>query len=229
MAEVKMPQTTQVLDPSNLPGNSDKQKKAAERPKQKSVVQGNVKVKKPGLGRKFADAFLGEDVIDVKSYILQDVLIPAVKGTIVDIIGGGVDTIEMALFGRVSGNRRRGSNLYPRQGPYTAYGTAYSNPNNQTGRAASPVRNRAMDSYGVQDVIFGSRTEAMNVLDAMRECMDQYDGMVSVSDFYDLAGVQDRIGGYTDQLWGWMDLSTATIRHVRDGWTVLLPRPVSLR
>lgn len=229
MAEVKMPQTTQVLDPSNLPGNSDKQKKAAERPKQKSVVQGSVKVKKPGLGRKFADAFLGEDVIDVKSYILQDVLIPAVKSTIVDIIGGGVDMIEMALFGKVSGRHGRYGSYPYRNQSYTPYGTAYPNPNNQTGKPSRTTRNRGMDTYGVQDIIFGTRTEAMNVLDAMQQCLAQYDGMVSVSDLYDLAGVQDRIGGFTDQLWGWTDLSTATIRHVRDGYLLMLPRPVSLR
>ena len=55
------------------------------------VVKGNVKIKKKSEVRKFADVFLPEDINNVKSFIFQDVLIPALKKVI-------SDTVDTFLF-----------------------------------------------------------------------------------------------------------------------------------
>ena len=228
MAEARIPNMTAIKninpDINTLPGNSNVSKEHPQdgHPKQTKVISGQVKVRKPGLGRKFADAFFGEDVQDVKSYILRDVLVPTIKATISDVIGGGV---EMLLFGRVS-NGRRGmggvNNVTLRN--YTPYGTAYTNVNNQTGRPQT--RSFQAGRYSVQDLVFNSRAEAETVLDTMISYLRQYDGMVSVADLYDMVGV---IGAYTDHSWGWTDLTTASVRRVPDGYLLVLPRPVSLK
>lgn len=219
MAEAKMPERQTSLNPLNLPGNSNVAKEHPQdgRPKQQKIVKGTVTVKKQGLGRKFADAFFGEDIVDVKSYILKDVLVPTIKATISDVIGGGV---EMLLFGRVSG-RTRSSAYQGQSRPYTPYGS-YSNQNNQTGRPRASTDGR----YAIQEIIFNSRGEAEEVLDAMIDALQRYDGMISVADFYDMVGV---IGSFTDNAWGWTDLGSASVRRGRDGYILMLPRPVSLK
>ena len=44
-----------------------------------SVVSGKVKTKKKSEMSKFKNAFISEDVSNVKDYIFMDVLIPAIK------------------------------------------------------------------------------------------------------------------------------------------------------
>ena len=53
-------------------------------------------VKKKGEMKKFTDIFISEDVGSVKSYILMDVLVPAIKKAISDIVTNGID---MILYG----------------------------------------------------------------------------------------------------------------------------------
>lgn len=220
MAETKMP----VAMIESLPGNSNASKDHSidDRPKQK-IIKGSVKAKQPGLGRKFADAFFGKDIEDVKSYIICDVLVPTVKATISDVIGGG---IEMLLFGRAS-SRGNFNTFNQSSQKYVGYGSAYLNSNNQIGRpqmqSANGVRTGA---YIVQDLIFSSRGEAEDVLNAMRSYIYQYDGMVSVADMYYMVGVT---AAFTDHSWGWTDLTTASIRRVREGYMIVLPRPTSLK
>ena len=53
--------------------------------------------------QKFADVFISEDVNNVKSYIVMDVLVPAIKKAISDIVTNGID---MILYGKL-GNQKR--------------------------------------------------------------------------------------------------------------------------
>lgn len=218
MAEVKMPVSQQI---DRLPGNSNASKEAVtqkERPKMKRVTKGPVKTRKQGLGRKLLNAFISEDVDDVKSYVIQDVLIPTIRATIYDMIEGST---AMMLLGRAGkGGRNRGNRTY------VDY-SSRSNLNNQTGSRAGSYA-RSGGSYSVEEVVFGSRSEAEDLLDAMIETMREYDGIISVADYYDMAGVRDG-GGYTDNYWGWKDLGNASVRRIREGYLLSLPRPISIK
>ena len=66
-----------------------------EKKKIEKVVTGTVKTRE-NKGRKLADVFISEDVSNVKSYVLMDVLVPAIKKAISDIVTNGVD---MILYG----------------------------------------------------------------------------------------------------------------------------------
>ncbi len=57
------------------------------------VISGTVKPKKKSEMQKFADVFISEDVNNVKSYIVMDVLVPAIKKAISDIVTNGIDMI----------------------------------------------------------------------------------------------------------------------------------------
>lgn len=98
------------MDATEYPSNS---KKAAAAPavqeerKNVKIVTGPVKVRKKSEVKKLADVFISEDAGKVKNYIFMDVLIPAVKKAISDIIINGVD---MILYGE-SGRSRRSSRM----------------------------------------------------------------------------------------------------------------------
>ena len=80
---------------------SKEQEKTPEKKVEKPVIQAPVKTRKKGELRKFSDVFISEDASNVKSYILQDVLLPTLKDTISNIIKSSVD---MVLFGETRKN-----------------------------------------------------------------------------------------------------------------------------
>lgn len=214
MSRVELPESS-----LNFPSNYEKPSGEVvdNKPKIKKIVKGNVKIKKRSFGRKFADIFFGEEIVDVKGYILQDVLIPAIKDTISDIITGGSD---MLLFGerRLRGGRR------PSNGAYTSYSSYY-----QSGSKNNP-RTRPSGSYSgsrcfIKDIIFETRGEAEDVLGNMIDVIKDY-GMVSVADLYDMV---DEPGQFTDNSWGWSDLGSASVRRVAEGYMLVLPKVISLK
>lgn len=171
------------------------------------VVRGKVKTKKKSGVTKFADVFISEDIANVKSYIVGEVLVPAMKKALSDIITNGID---MLLYGEsgVSKRNSRSSKV-----SYTKY---YND-------ERSPSRS-VKSNYNYDDIIIDSRGEAEEVLTRMDELIYSY-GMVSVADFYDLVGVTSR---YTDNNYGWTDIRSARVIHVRDGYIIKLPRAVPL-
>ena len=72
--------------------NSDKSRQEAQSEKKiEAVITGTAKTRKKGEMQKFADVFIAEDANNVKSYILMEVIIPAVKKAISDIVTTGID------------------------------------------------------------------------------------------------------------------------------------------
>ena len=72
------------MDNLDYKANSRKSKEdmranSSERRKVEKVVSGNVRTRKKGEINRFKDVFIAEDISNVKSYIVMDVLIPAAK------------------------------------------------------------------------------------------------------------------------------------------------------
>lgn len=166
------------------------------------------KTKKKSEVKKFADVFIAEDITSVKNYIVNDVLIPAAKKAISDIITNGID---MILYGESRGRDRR------RDGGSRVSYTKYY----ERDRDRDYDRRRERRSvYDYDDIILDSRREAEDVLNRMDDLIDAY-GMVSVADLYDLVGVS---GNYTDNKYGWTNLRNAEVRRTRDGYLIKLPK-----
>ena len=174
------------------------QKKEREKRTEK-IVQGNVRRKKKSEVSKLKDEFISEDVKDVKSYIWMDVVVPTIKNTIADVV-------NMFLFGDTS---KRSKNHHTVS--YNSYSSGKSGSNNRR-----VVSNR----YNFDDYYFDSRGEAEEVLDRMDELIDAY-GAATVGDFYDMIGIT---GKYTDNNYGWTNISRASVRRTRDGFIIDLPR-----
>lgn len=194
--------------------NSDKAREEQQTEKKvEAVISGNAKTRKKGEMKKFADVFIAEDANNVKSYILMEVIIPAVKKAISDIVTTGID---MILYGEAGRSRKNGSaskvsyrNYYEREGERT--------------RAGSGISRR--NTFDYDEVVFDTRGDAEAVLDAMNDIISQY-GTVSVSDFYDLARVAN--DNYTMNRYGWTNIGGATAVRVRDGYVLKLPRAIPL-
>lgn len=176
------------------------------------VISGSASRKKRSEAKKFADVFIQEDVSNVKSYILMDVLVPAIKKALSDIVKDGID---MILYGETNRNRRSGS---PSRINYRGY---YNGDNDR--RERPPVRSR--DSLDYDEIIFDARGDAEAVLDAMNDIISQY-GIVSVSDLYDLANLDHP--PYTMNKYGWTNIAGAKAMRVRDGYVLKLPRAVPI-
>lgn len=195
----------------NFPSNSHESK---EKRIVKPVVTG-AKTKKKSEISKVADVFLAEDINSVKSYIIMDVLVPAVKKAISDIVTNGIDMILYGGNGNPSTKKSIASKV-----SYTPY-YKYNQQTNQTNDR--PV-SRPKAAYEYDDVVFDSRGEAEKLLLAMDHAIQEY-GMVSVGDYYDLAGITSQ---YTTHKYGWTDLRGAEVVRIREGYIIKLPKPTPL-
>lgn len=72
------------------------------------------------------------------------------------------------------------------------------------------------------EVIFESRKDATSVLNDLITLIDKY-GEVSLCDFKDLCGIG---GDFTDNKYGWKDLSEACIKRVREGFIIDMPKTI---
>ena len=196
--------------------NSNKYKaeqKEAEKIEEKrvaKVVTGPVKTKKNEI-RRISDIFVPGDVNNVKSYIFMDVLVPAIKKAVSDIVTNGID---MILYGETRSHKPGSSSAY------ISY-DRFSDPRDGQ-RRFNPVQRASGLNY--DDVIFQSRGEADMVLSQMESVIDRY-GFVTVSDLFDMA---DLTAPYTGNKYGWMNVRNGEVVRVRDGYVIKLPRAVPL-
>jgi hypothetical protein len=206
-----------------LPGNSRKARETPQEDKKiEKVVTGEVSRRKKPLGKRFAETMFGTDGKGVVQYIVLDILIPATKDLIADVVTQG---IERSLFGEArSSSRRTGSRPTSSIG-HVNYSRYSASP--LAGRRDEPreLSRRARSTHEFDEITLATRTEAEEVLNRMDQLIEKYE-TVSVADLYELLGVTS---SYTDEKWGWVDLREATIRRVRDGYLLDLPKPESLR
>jgi hypothetical protein len=185
------------------------------------VISGGIVKKKKNILDRFAQTFFGDDAKDVGRFIMFDVLLPSIKNTVVEMVQGG---IEMLLFGEARGDRTRRD----RDKSYVSYNRMYGGDRNRVRVIDHPepaFRNRAHQKY--EDVIFENRIDAERVLSNLVDLLEEY-GNVSVGDFLDAI---DEPSDFTDNKWGWdldHSLSRAVIERGRQGYTLVLPKPVQL-
>lgn len=199
MAVAKMPER------SAFPPKGEQKSNKADKNIQK-VISGNVKTREKSLGKRFSDTFLGDDIESVKGYIIFDVIIPAIKDTISNVVSNGV---EMLLFGETRSVGRKKNETY------TSYSNYYKKDNrHERQRSVSSVHN-------FRDIILETRGEAEDVLSNLVDIAYEY-GSASVADLYDLVGVT---GSFTDNRYGWSNLAGAKVSRARGGGYIIdLPR-----
>lgn len=198
--------------PDNSHSARERKQDGASPPDKKldKVVSGETKTRKKSEVKKFANIFVPEDVDNVKSYILMDVIVPGIKNAIADV----VSIVLFGEAGRLGGRREKGSRV-----SYQKYYDDRRDDRRDYGRP------RAAAGFEFDDIIFESRGDADLVLDQLESAIANY-GLASVADLYDLAGITCR--SYTANKYGWTDIRTAKVIRLRDGYTLQLPRTVQI-
>lgn len=186
---------------------SKNKEKEVEKVKVEKVVTGVVKSKKKNG---FLSLFVSDEISDVKSYVLFDVLIPAAKKAISDVVTNGID---MVLYGETGRHRTSSSSSR------ISYREYYDRNGREKERDRDSRYSRSIE-HSYDDIILETRGEAEEVISRLDELIDVY-GMASVADLYDLVGIS---GQHTDNKYGWTNVSTASYTIVRDGFKLKLPR-----
>lgn len=204
---------------NDFPSNSHKAKteralstSAPAEKKVEKVISGKAKAKQKSEVRKLTDIFISEDAANVKNYIFMDVLVPAIKKAISDIVRDGID---MILYGE-SGRRKSDSR---NNASYVSYSSRYDDRNDRRND------NNRRQGYDYKDIYLDTKGEAEEVLDRMFELLEEYK-MVSVADLYDLVGIT---ANYTDNNYGWTNLQNAESVRTRDGYLIKLPNARPLK
>lgn len=191
----------------NYRSNSHKSKQELAKPKKvEKVIKGTARVKKKSEARKLMDIFIGEDVPNVKDYIVNDVFIPAIRKTLWDIVTGSADM----FFG--NGHRQSRSKD----------GVSFRDYNSMSSNRSIPRQTKS--TYNYDDIELTSREEAIAILTGMDDILDSYT-IVSIADYYDLAGVT---GDPTANNYGWTDLKDAHIVRTRGGYMIRFPKPMPI-
>lgn len=180
----------------------------------KKVIKGPVKVKKKSVLNSAIDDFVNEDLGNIKTYLISDVIIPTIKNTVWDAF---TNTLDMILFKGDGRNRRNGPGSS--RVPYVSYNKCSSSQD-----ARRPANEPRRQRYDFSTITFTNKQDAEEVLHQMDAIMDSYE-MVTVSDLYDLIG---ETGEYTDQKYGWTNIRNANVVRGRDGYYINLPKPLPI-
>lgn len=206
------------MDINKLESNSHKSK-GEETPKTVLPIRDiTVKTKKQSTIGKFAKSMIAEDAKSVGGYIFMDVLIPAVKKLIVDVIENGINAL---MYGQDAPVKRSSSSSTQK----IAYNRAFTSSSLERTTRAAEIRNRSV--YDFEDVIFENRGTAEMILEDLKDAVskDRY-GAVSVGDLRDACGLPTT---NTDWKYGWTDLGSAEVMRTRDGdYIISFPRITKL-
>lgn len=190
------------------------------------------KVKKKSLGTKVKETFLTSDLPDVKSNIVNDILIPSAKNMVLDavrsITNSIAGTVELTLFGKIS----RGIGSGPHVGSIGSrirYEDAY-----RGGGARRELTSTQRATFAIDEIVFegidivngierNPRQQAQAVIDSMIDHIEMYT-YATVRDFYDFCGVTTR--DYTESSYGWRSFSGARAEPISGGrYIIVCPKP----
>ena len=186
--------------------------------KVRKSIEGRAVRKKTTLTQSIAQTFLGDETKSVAQYILYDVLIPAAKNTIQEMVSSG---IEMLLFGETRSHSRRDRD---KGRTVVSYGSFY-----RGGRGRDDEREYRRpiyrDKFGLNEIYFRRGDECSEVLDGLCDILEEYE-QVTVADFFELAGIEGATWAHNK--WGWEDLRKARCTHTRNGYAIIFPDPIEL-
>lgn len=201
--------------------NSDAQrskKEVTEQPPVKRVekIASGQAVAPKRTMKDYLHGFLSKGSKSIGAYLLEDVLAPAAQKTAVDLAKAVSDTFVTGISTVVYHGEP------PKRQSTPASRVSYASYYEQRDRGYSPPPRTT--SY--DDVSFETRGEAEEVLAAMDDLMQTYQ-LVRVSDLYEMAGLTC---DYTNNNYGWTDISTARVERSRydNRFVIRMPRPMPI-
>ena len=218
MPEGNAESTPKVVSYSPNSQKSKQSEPAPEQPTVEPVIKGSAVERKEPLHKKFMSAYAGDSAQSVGGYILMDIVVPATKNLIVDIVSQGINRLMFGSSRPTGGFSRQGGGV-----PYGKFFNAGASNNRQ--QESQPVMSthaRANHAFG--EIILQTRSDAEIVLESLRDLIETY-GSCKVVDLYQLVRVTP---DFTDQKYGWTNLAQGRVLQIREGYLLDLPKPVVL-
>jgi hypothetical protein len=182
----------------------------------KRPAKPQAKVKQLTTGQKIKKAFIADEITDVKSYAIFDVVIPSIKKVIRELV---MNAIDMVFYGKPqarTSDRRRD--------PYYDWSriSRDDRDDRRDDRRRSESRGQQFVSIRELDrVVFEDKEDAINALASLMDSIEEF-GAVTVADFLGEASLPTNP---IHSKWGWYDLQGCSVRQTPDGdWYVDLPR-----
>lgn len=176
------------------------------------VAKGEVKLQKTFPNRLKEDLEL-EDNSEVGNFIWRDIVIPKLKDFVYELFTGA---LEKKMYGTSSGGRRGVS----RRNESVSYNRYYKSDSSSHNRSDNSSNDKNLD---YKDLMFYERSDAEDCLSTLCDLIDQY-GEASIGDLYDAAGITQDDNFAKNNGYGWKNLASATVRRVKDGYILDLPR-----
>lgn len=176
-------------------------------------------VKPLTLRQKLKRAFISDEITDVKSYALFDVVIPAIKKVGRELV---MNTFDMIFYGKPQRSNRDRDH-----GAYFDYSRRRDRDDDDRDRRSDRQRTEGRMSVGVREldrVRFDEREDAVDALSYLFDNIEEY-GVATVSDFLSHAGIE------TNPLhnkWGWYEgmlNGAAVVEDPDGGYWVDMPKP----
>lgn len=203
-----------------FPSNSKASRRGPREPVER-VTSAEAVRRKPSLGKKFSQTFIGGDARTAWDYMIWEVAVPEIRYMVVETLQGG---IEKLFTGSVTRGKRPSNPLghFNYQARY-GRGPVDDRPPLPTRRQlSSQSRNR----LEFDEIILQNRQDVEEVRDRMYDILTQYE-VVTVADLYGLVGIKP---DHTDTTWGWTDLKGIEVGRVRGlGYLLDLPEPEPIR
>lgn len=191
---------------------SDYGKPTKDEPRKiQKVVTGSAQTKKKSDIRKVADVFVSEDIHNVKSYVIFDVIVPRIMDMLSEALKGSVDMV----FG--GGGRRkegRSSNVSYRQ---------YYDDKRDRDRYRGET-SHSRERFDFDEITYNYRGDAEAVLNQMEATIDRY-GLVTVGDMYDMANLPQP---HTSNRYGWTNLRNAEVVRQYGKYVIKLPKAMPI-
>lgn len=185
-------------------------KKEQENKKIEKVTTGKVTTKPAKKTSKLRESFIADEASNLGLYLWNDVLVPTIKKTMVDLVS---DSVNMLFYGTSKQTKGTAAST-------VSYSSIYKQDRFDNGRTSRTSRS----PYHFDPIIFETRRDAEEVLSRMDEIIDSY-GTVSVADMYDLVG---KTGDYTSNNYGWVQLRGAEPVRSQGGYVIDLPKVTPL-
>lgn len=199
-----------------------------EKKKKTASAGGGQIIKKP-LGEKFAETFFGGTVKDAKAYTFHEIIVPAIKDLVYQSFTGALDRLLNGSggsgYGYYGGRKTQtwgsGVTIFTPGASYTNYGSNKTKASAALGTSGSRTPTT---------IAFDRKGDADEVLARLRSELHTYSS-VSVETYYDIASeyVQgvDKLITFTDNYYGWTDLSGARTKPYQGGRTIIVFPPTT--
>lgn len=215
--------------PSNSKVDQENRKEPEKKPEKPKVtkhipeVQGTVQIHKKTTMDKFKEAFSPQDIAEVKSYVLDDVIIPKTKQVLFDILDSGLKAV---FFGTDSAKTSNSSASNSTKVSYRNYFDRGTVSSGAAARSSSYRSRQNQYTFKFEAIEFSSKGYGESILASLEELIDAQ-GYARVSDMNELTSVE---GKYTDNGFGWTNISTARVIFIADRnmYTFKMPTAIAL-